>query len=207
MPVQSHRCRPVVTRPEVYFGELTNNDVYVRTKAEGIQLPARRDQHRHDVRGHRRHPDRRLPPAPRHRARPRRPDQAAVQRRRDERQPAADAAQHHATGCDARAVPHLRPRSVRRRHRRGAAGVDDGRLHDVGHVSVRASLSTGERAHQLHAQQRQGDDRRLRRHGARSTSSTIRIPSWPATARSSRACSRTWRRCRQTCELTSGIRS
>ena len=30
-----------VTRPEIYFGELTNTDVYVKTRQTGIQLPAR----------------------------------------------------------------------------------------------------------------------------------------------------------------------
>ena len=40
----------------------------------------------------------------------------------------------------ARAVPDLRPRSLHRRRRRRPAVLDDGRLHDVGHVSVRAAL-------------------------------------------------------------------
>ena len=39
MPIQSQPMAPVVTRPEVYFGELTNNDVYVRTKAQEFNYP------------------------------------------------------------------------------------------------------------------------------------------------------------------------
>ena len=49
---------------------------------EGVQLPAGRDQQPHVVRRHRRHRARRLPPPPADRARPRRPREAAVQRRR-----------------------------------------------------------------------------------------------------------------------------
>ena len=59
----------------------------------GIQLPAGRDQQRHVVRGHRRHRARRVSAPHPHRARPRRPDQAPVQRRHHRRQPPADAAQ------------------------------------------------------------------------------------------------------------------
>ena len=39
MPIQSQPMAPVVTRPEVYFGELTNNDVYVQTKAQEFNYP------------------------------------------------------------------------------------------------------------------------------------------------------------------------
>ena len=53
--------------------------------AEGVQLPAGRDQQPHVVRGHRRHRARRLLPPAAHRARPRRPRQAAVQRRHQRR--------------------------------------------------------------------------------------------------------------------------
>ena len=103
------RRRSTVTRPEIYFGELTNTDVYVQDAAEGIQLPAGRDQQPHLLRGHRRHRARRLLPAAAHRARPRRPRQAAVQRRRHRRQPAADAPQH--------------PRARRRRSRRSSPSI------------------------------------------------------------------------------------
>ncbi len=39
MPVQSTVPSLSVTRPEVYFGELTNNDVYVRTKQQEFNYP------------------------------------------------------------------------------------------------------------------------------------------------------------------------
>ena len=37
-----HRARPNVTRPEIYFGELTNTDVYVKTRQKEFNYPARR---------------------------------------------------------------------------------------------------------------------------------------------------------------------
>jgi uncharacterized membrane protein (UPF0182 family) len=39
MPVQSTPPAPVVTRPEIYFGELTNADVYVRTGQKEFNYP------------------------------------------------------------------------------------------------------------------------------------------------------------------------
>jgi uncharacterized membrane protein (UPF0182 family) len=39
MPVQSAPSAPVVTRPEIYFGELTNADVYVRTRQKEFNYP------------------------------------------------------------------------------------------------------------------------------------------------------------------------
>ena len=60
MPVQTSVPSIKVTRPEIYFGELTNTDVYVQDAAEGIQLPAGRDQQPHVVRRHRRHRARRV---------------------------------------------------------------------------------------------------------------------------------------------------
>ena len=44
------------------------------------------------------------------------------------------------------------------------AVLDDGRLHDVGQLSVRAALPPRQRPHQLHAEQREGGHRRVRRH-------------------------------------------
>ncbi len=111
MPIQS---QPMRARGDAAGSLLRRVDEQRRLRADqgaGVQLPGRRNQHRHDLRRHRRNRHRRFPAAPRHRARPRRPDQAAVQRRCHERQPAVDAAQHHRAGPDAGAVPHLRPRS------------------------------------------------------------------------------------------------
>src|SRR5437016_14269207 len=39
MPVQSTVRGLTVTRPEDYFGELTNTDVYVKTRQEGFNYP------------------------------------------------------------------------------------------------------------------------------------------------------------------------
>ena len=39
MPVQSTPPAPIVTRPEIYFGELTNTDVYVKTRQKEFNYP------------------------------------------------------------------------------------------------------------------------------------------------------------------------
>jgi uncharacterized membrane protein (UPF0182 family) len=39
MPVQSTPPAPTVTRPEIYFGELTNTDVYVKTRQKEFNYP------------------------------------------------------------------------------------------------------------------------------------------------------------------------
>src|SRR2546429_8157488 len=39
MPLQTRIAALTVTRPEVYFGELTNNDVYVRTRHQEFNYP------------------------------------------------------------------------------------------------------------------------------------------------------------------------
>src|SRR5205814_5230932 len=39
MPIQSTLPSLKVTRPEIYFGELTNNDVYVRTRQKEFNYP------------------------------------------------------------------------------------------------------------------------------------------------------------------------
>jgi uncharacterized protein len=39
MPVQSTPPAPAVTRPEIYFGELTNTDVYVKTRQKEFNYP------------------------------------------------------------------------------------------------------------------------------------------------------------------------
>ena len=97
-----------MTRPEIYFGELTNTDVYVKTRQKEFNYPQGETNSltsyegtggivlggffrrllialdRGDL------------------------DEAAVQRRRHAGEPAADAAQHPRARRDARAVPHLR---------------------------------------------------------------------------------------------------
>ena len=82
---EHRRRRSTVTRPEIYFGELTNTDVYVKTRQKEFNYPQGETQQPHVVRRARRHPARRLLPPPADRARSRRHRQAAVQRRRDGR--------------------------------------------------------------------------------------------------------------------------
>jgi uncharacterized membrane protein (UPF0182 family) len=54
MPVQSTVPGLNVTRPEIYFGELTDTDVYVKTRQQEFDYP-QGDQQSHVVPGHRRH--------------------------------------------------------------------------------------------------------------------------------------------------------
>ena len=112
MPVQSTLPGITVTRPEIYFGQLTNSDVYVKTRPEGIQLPAGGSEQSDVLRRHGRHRHRQSDQEAAARHQPGRRRQAALQRRRHLRQPPADAAQHPRSRSSPRAVPHLRPRSV-----------------------------------------------------------------------------------------------
>ena len=58
MPVQSTVPGLQVTRPEIYFGELTNTDVYVKDPPAGVRLPARPIEQPHELRRHGRDPAR-----------------------------------------------------------------------------------------------------------------------------------------------------
>ncbi len=55
MPVQSTVKSLNITRPEIYFGELTDTDVYVKTRQQEFNYPAGRYQQPHVVSGQRRH--------------------------------------------------------------------------------------------------------------------------------------------------------
>ena len=83
MPVRSTVPDVKVTRPEIYFGQLTNTDVYVNTRQQEFNYPQGESNSLHVVRGEGRHPDRvvRPPDAARGEPRRRRPLEAAVQRR------------------------------------------------------------------------------------------------------------------------------
>ncbi len=109
MPVQSTMPDVKVTRPEIYFGELTNTDVYVKTRQKEFNYPQGADNNLTSYEGTGGIRARRLLPAGAHRARSRRPGQAAVQRRRHARQPAADAPQ--------------RPRRASMRSRRSSPSI------------------------------------------------------------------------------------
>ena len=71
MPVQSTVRSLTVTRPEIYFGELTNTDVYVKTRQKEFNYPQGADQQPHVLRRQRRHRPRRFPAPHHHRARSR----------------------------------------------------------------------------------------------------------------------------------------
>ena len=178
-----------MTRPEIYFGEVTNNDVYVNTRQQEFNYPQGDTDSVTSYEGHRRHHPRRAAAALAHRTRPWRHHPAAVQRRRARRKPAADAAQHPRARAGAGAVPHLRFRSLHRDRRSRTVVLDAGRLHDVRHVSVLAPLPPRSVPPELRAEQREGRRGRLQRDRWTSTSSTRRIRSSRCTGGFSRACS------------------
>ena len=80
MPVQSTVDAIKVTRPEIYFGELTNGDVYVRTRQQEFNYPQGETNSVTSYEGNGRDRARRLLPPPRHRPRSRRSHAIAVQR-------------------------------------------------------------------------------------------------------------------------------
>ena len=71
MPVESTNPGVKVTRPEIYFGQITNTDVYVKTRQQEFNYPQGETNNLTSVRGHRRHRPGRLPAAYAHRPRPR----------------------------------------------------------------------------------------------------------------------------------------
>ena len=207
MPVQSTVPDLKVTRPEVYFGELTNTDVYVRTRQKEFNYPQGETNNETSYEGSGGIQlggiFRRL--------------LIAIDRGDLTKMPFSDDISSESRLLMRRNIrdrvqalaPFLTfdPDPVHRRHRRRKTGVGDGRIHHIGNVSVRASLSTRKRAHQLRSQRRQGDDRRVRRDGdvlrLRRGGSDHR----PPIARYSRRSFATRARCRQTCGATCGIQS
>ena len=197
MPVQSTSPALTVTRPEIYFGELTNTDVYVKTRQKEFNYPQGETNNLTSYEGNGGIVlggfFRRLLIALD------RGDLAKLPFSDDVTagQPAADAAQHPRARRGARAVPHLRspiPYIV--------VG-DDGRLSwmmDGFTTSGSLSRTRGTTGSDASASTTSATASRpsstpttARR---RSTCSTPRIRSSPRTARSSRRCSRTRRRCR-----------
>ncbi len=137
MPVQSTVPSLTVTRPEIYFGELTNTDVYVRTRQKEFNYPQGETNNLTSYEGNGGIPIggflRRLLIA----ISTGRSRQASLQRRRHGGEPPADAPQHPRSRRRAGAVHHLRSGSVHRRRRRRPPVVADRRLHHVGKLSVR----------------------------------------------------------------------
>ena len=133
--------------------------------AEGIQLPAGRDQQPDVVRRHRRHRARRLLPPPARSRSIAATSPSCRSATTSRRQPAADAAQHPRARRprSRRSSPSTRIRTSSSATTAGCSWMMDGfTTSDV--VSVRAALPPRTRSHQLHAQQREGDRRRVRRH-------------------------------------------
>ena len=144
MPVQSTIPGITVTRPEIYFGELTNTDVYVKTRQKEFNYPQGETNSLTSYEGtggivlggfFRRlliALDRgdlaKLPFSD-----DVTPDSRLLMRRNIRER--VD---------DAGAVPHLRRRPVHRRRRRRPAVLDDGRVHHVGHATpTRATTGSG----------------------------------------------------------------
>ncbi len=163
MPVQSTNPGIQVTRPEIYFGELTNTDVYVNTRQKEFNYPQGDTNSVTSYEGKGgvvlggffrrllialdRGDLTRLPFSD-----DITPDSRLLMRRNIRERVDLD--------CP---VPDARSRSVHRARQRRAAGLGDGCLHDIRFLPVRAALSPRQPGHQLHAQQRQGDRRCLRR--------------------------------------------
>ena len=107
MPIQSTVPSIVVKRPEIYFGELTNTDVYVKTRQQEFNYPQGQTNSLTSYEGNGGILLggflRRLLIA----SRPRRPDEAAVQRRYQRAEPAADASQRARSRGGARAISSL----------------------------------------------------------------------------------------------------
>ena len=156
MPVQSTVPGLKVTRPEIYFGELTNTDVYVKTGQQEFNYSqGQNDSYstyegtggivmggflRRVLLG----------------LRSRRPDQGSLQQRHRGPEPPADAAQRARARSGAGAVSHLRSRSLHCGRRRWAPVVDHRRLHFIFHLSLLRGGRSRRAAGQLHSQQREG---------------------------------------------------
>ena len=164
MPVQSTVPSVKVTRPEIYYGELTNTDVYVRTHQREFNYPQGQSNSYTTYAGTGGVPIgdffRRL--------------FIAVDRGDLTKLPFSDDITSNSR--------LLMRRNIMQRVRTiapfltydpdpyivvapdGRLYLDHRRLHDVRHVSVHAGVPARLAGDQLHAQQREGDGRRLQRH-------------------------------------------
>ena len=163
MPVQSTVKGLNVTRPEIYFGELTDTDVYVKTRQQEFDFPQGQTNSVTSYQGtggivlggflrrillaFERDDLGKLP----------------FSDNVNTAEPPADAAQHPRARRHPGALPYLRPGPLHRGRRRRPALLDDGRLHHLRQLSLLHPLDLDDNLHQLHAQQRQSGDRRLQR--------------------------------------------
>ena len=167
MPVQSTAPEIKVTRPEIYFGQLTNTDVYVKTRQKEFNYPQGESNNFTSYEG-----------------------KGGIVIGSFGRRLLLAASRG---GADLSKLPFsdditpdsrlLMRRNIRERVRalapfltfdpdpyivvsaEGRLVLADGRVHDVGHVPLRPALPRGRRGGELPAKQREGDGGRLRRDG------------------------------------------
>ena len=146
-----------VTRPQIYYGELTNSYVFVGTGSERVRLPRRRDERLHELHRSRRRSDRVIPAARALRLGARFDGHPAVVvhlARRAHHVPP----QHRRASQDRPAISGFRRRAVSGGDRFRHAEVDARCVHVEPQLAV---LAAGGGRNELHAQQREGRDRRL----------------------------------------------
>src|SRR5438552_2023593 len=129
-------------------------------RAKGVRLPLGRAEHLHLLCGNRGRSGRLVAASPGAGDLPRLPEGAVVERHH-ERQPRDVLPEHPGAGAHGAAVLVIRQRPLPRRRRFGPAPLDPRRVHRDEPLPLRAAPR---RRHHLHAQQREGRDRRLRRH-------------------------------------------
>ena len=145
MPVQSTIPRSTVKRPEIYFGQLTNTDVYVKTRQKEFNYPQGETNNLTSYEGTggitvggffrrmlialNRGDLGKLPFSDDVNA-----DSKLLMRRNIRERVETR-----------RAVSHARPRPLHRHRRRRTPVLDDGRLHDVRHISLRARATGSDR--------------------------------------------------------------
>ena len=191
-----------VTRPGIYYGELSNDWVFVNTKQREFDYPVGRGEHLHHLRRDRGRAGLLLVPAAGAvHALPGAEDLPVPGHH--EREPGDVSPAHRRARAQGNALPLLGRRSVHDDHRRRPAEVDRRCVYRERPIPV---LPAGGGRVQLHAEQRQGRDRCVRRHGR----GVHRGPGgsrWCArTPRSSGASSSPSTRCRRTSGRTCGIR-
>ena len=146
-----------VTRPQIYYGELARDYVFVEYPPAGVRPSLRRGErvcrlcrHRWRTRG-----ESAAPPAPRL---PLRLIQDPVLPGHHQRQPDALLPEHHGAGREGAALSPVRSRPLPRDRSRRRAALDPRRLYRVRPLSL---LPAAGRRHDLHAEQRQARHRRL----------------------------------------------
>ena len=150
-----------IDEPSIYYGQLSNDHVFVKTRAREFHYPRGEDNVYTSVRRDRGRPD--LEPVPpRALQHPLPILQGAAQRGHHQREPRDVLPAAVGARGAYRSVPALRRGSVSG-HLERPAGVGAGRLHDQWPVSV---FDACIERHQLHPQFGQGDGRRVSRHGA-----------------------------------------